>query len=871
MAELTPMMKQYFEIKNQYPDTLLFYRLGDFYELFFDDAKTASRELELVLTGRDCGQEERAPMCGVPFHAADTYIARLVSRGYKVAICEQTEDPAAAKGIVKRDVIRVVTPGTVTDSLMLDESKNNYLACVFCRDDGVGLGVCDISTSEVNVSQFTGSGCYSKCVDALARFSPSEMLMNSASVDCPQIKDYINRNSSLVASVMGDREFDFQKNAATVENHFKKSLSALGIEKNQLAVCALGTMLGYLYQNEKNSLENITELKIYSADKCLSLSAETRQNLELTETYRRREKKGSLLWVLDKTKTAMGKRKLRSWINQPLIDVSAITYRQNAVEELYADPVLLDRIFDELSGINDLERISTRIVYGNADPKEMTALAGALRAVPRLKNLLCGVKSNMLKKLASDIDPNEELASMIEAAIKTDAPRTVREGGIIKTGYNEELDSLREIVEGGVNFIKNIELQEQERTGIKKLKIGYNKVFGYYIEVLNTQKELVPENYIRKQTLTNCERYITPELKELEGKVLGARERIAKLEYDLFCEIRSFAALKQESLKITGDRISALDVICSLAKTASENSYSRPVVDNSDVIIIKDGRHPVVEKFLGGMPFVPNDVLLDSRENRTLIITGPNMAGKSTYMRQTALITLMAQMGSFVPASSATIGIVDSIFTRIGAADDLAAGQSTFMTEMSEVASILSSASSKSLIILDEIGRGTSTFDGMSIARAVLEYVNDKKKLGARTMFATHYHEITEIENELQGIKNYNTSVKKRGDDINFLRRIVRGRADGSYGIEVAKLAGIPGSIVKRARVILNELESGENAASPGAAGLLSANVSDEGFFGGLFENNNAAVLEELKNLDLNTFTPIEALTKLYELKNKIV
>ena len=871
MAELTPMMKQYFEIKDQYPDALLFYRLGDFYELFFDDAKTASRELELVLTGRDCGQEERAPMCGVPFHAADSYIAKLVSRGYKVAICEQTEDPALAKGIVKRDVIRVVTPGTVTESLMLDESKNNYLACVYFAEDGIGLGVCDISTGELNACSFTGEERVSKCVEALARFSPSEMLINEACVECGAIKKYINREQRLICSVKGDAEFELGKNTRVLEDHFKKSLSQLGVERMPHAVCALGSMLVYLYQNEKNSLSNVTEIKIYATEKYLSLNAETRANLELTETFRRREKKGSLLWTLDKTKTAMGKRRLRAWICQPLTDITAISYRQNAVEELYSDPVLTDRIFEALSFVNDLERVATRIVYGNADPRELLALAGALKAVPELKSLLKGAKSNMLKRIASEIDPNEELVETIESAIDENAPRTVREGGIIKKGFNDELDSLREIVDGGVNFLQNIERAEQERTGIKKLRIGYNKVFGYYIEVLNTYKDLVPENYIRKQTLTNCERYITPELKELESRVLGARERIAVLEYDLFCTVRSAAAVRQESLRLTGERISALDVLCSLATAARENGYTRPVVDNSDDIIIKDGRHPVVEKFLDGMPFVPNDVRLDCGDNRTLIITGPNMAGKSTYMRQTALIVLMAQMGSFVPASSATVGVVDSIFTRIGAADDLAAGQSTFMTEMSEVSSILALATGKSLIILDEIGRGTSTFDGMSIAKAVLEYVNDKKKLGARTMFATHYHELTDMENELDGVKNYNTSVKKRGDDISFLRRIVRGPADGSYGIEVAKLAGIPGSVVRRAKVILEELEGEGAPPAAKTSAPVSAGEPDEDFPGGLFTNNNSLVAEELKNLDLNTLTPIEALTKLYELKNRLV
>ncbi len=869
MAELTPMMQQYYKIKADYADALLFYRLGDFYELFFEDAKVASRELELVLTGRDCGQAERAPMCGVPFHSADTYIARLVAKGYKVAICEQTEDPATAKGIVRREVIRVVTPGTVTESLMLDEGKNNYLASVFCAPEGVGMCFCDVSTGELSVSEFTGADASAKAADELARFAPTELLTNAASVNSPEIKSFINRNQSLMASVKHDDAFDYKKNTAVAEKHFASTLADLGLQDRPLAVCAMGAALTYLYDAEKNDLANITEVHINNNEKRMALSAVTRANLELTETFRRREKKGSLLWVLDKTRTAMGKRKLRQWVCEPLTDVAGILQRQNAVEELVLDPVLRSQLSEALSAVSDLERVATRILYGTVNPKELKSLSAALKAIPALRELLGGVRSGMLRAICAGMDPDEALVDLLDRAIAEDPPFSVREGGMIRDGYNEELDSLREIVNGGAAFLEKIEREEQERTGIKKLKIGYNRVFGYYIEVLNTYKDLVPDNYIRKQTLTNCERYITPELKELESRVLGAQERIVKLEYALFCEIREFAAARQLALRQTGDRAAALDALCSLARVAEENGYVRPNVDLSDVIEIREGRHPVVEKFLEGLPFVPNDTSMNGSDSRTLIITGPNMAGKSTYMRQTALIVLLAQIGSFVPAASASIGVVDSIFTRIGAADDLAAGQSTFMTEMSEVASILANATARSLIILDEIGRGTSTFDGMSIARAVLEYVNDPKKIGAKTLFATHYHELTEIEKELAGVKNYNTSVKKRGEEITFLRRIVPGPADGSYGIEVAKLAGVPQSVVRRARVILEQLEAGEAVEAPKGAKAAPAEAQAPAM--DLFSGLNNAVIEELRALDLNTLTPIEALTKLFELKNKIV
>ena len=870
MAEYTPMMQQYFKIKELHKDAILFYRLGDFYEMFFDDAKTASRELELVLTGRDCGQEERAPMCGVPFHAAETYIARLVAKGYKVAICEQTQDPSQAKGIVTRDVIRIVTPGTVTDSIMLDETKNNYLAVVYKSEDKTGLCFCDISTAELVVSEYSDDKSGEKTVNELARFMPTELISNCEASDNKQIRTFVTRRSDIVASVRDNREFDFYNAKQIIEKHFALSLEELGIASYSFAVCALGCMLQYLFDTQKNGLENITELKIHSEEKYLALNAAARSNLELTETQRRRETKGSLLWVLDKTKTAMGKRLLRSWIEQPLVNVSSVVYRQNAVEELVCDNVRRSELMNILSGVNDLERIITRVVYGSANAKELRSLSQTLEKLPSVKALLADAGCNMLSDIFKETDILSDVCSLINEAIKDEPPFSVREGNMIKDGYNEELDELRSIVDGGKDYLARIELEEQEKTGIKKLKIGYNRVFGYYIEVLNSFKELVPETYIRKQTLSNCERYITPELKELESKVLGAQERIAKLEYEIFSFVRETVANEQMRIRATANACAKLDVLCSLAYVAQANSYVRPVVDNSDVIDITNGRHPVVEKFLDGAPFVPNDTMLDSDENRTAIITGPNMAGKSTYMRQTALIVLMAQMGSFVPASRATIGIVDSIFTRVGASDDLVAGQSTFMTEMSETASILASATSKSLIILDEIGRGTSTFDGMSIARAVLEFVTDKKKIGAKTLFATHYHELTEMENEMDGIKNYNTSVKKRGEDITFLRRIVRGPADGSYGIEVAKLSGVPQSVVNRAKVILAGLESGDKVEIPVKMQKTVKEEPDEmqmGLFGGV----NDAVLEEIRQMDVNTLTPIEALTKLYEIKNRIV
>lgn len=866
MAQFTPMMQQYFKVKEKYPDSILFYRLGDFYEMFFEDAKTASRELELVLTGRDCGQEERAPMCGIPFHAAEGYIAKLVSKGYKVAIAEQMEDPATAKGIVTRDVIRVHTPGTVIESNMLDEGKNNYLGCIVGAKDRYGVCFADISTGIIHTAMFSGRNSDEKVINELARFSPAEILYNSFVASPGTLRDYITKRMEVVAEMLGDGDTDYAKCKAVVESHFEKPLIELSLDDKDMAVCALGAAMSYLADVQKHSLANITEVDVFNNEKFMNLDAAARSNLELCETQRRREKKGSLLWVLDKTKTPMGKRLIRTWIEQPLLSVTAIIARQNSVRELTEETQIRDDAVEMLSGVSDIERILTRVVYGTANAKELKALSITLAKIPAVKNLLDGSRSKLLNEIYSELDSLEDIRNLIDSAICDDPPFTVREGKMIKNGFNAELDSLRDIVSGGKEFLAKIEESEQEKTGIKKLKIGYNRVFGYYIEILNSYKELVPETYIRKQTLANCERYITPELKELESKVLGAQERIVNLEYEIFVSIRNKVGEAQVRMRQTADALARLDVLCSFARVAVENGYECPEVDSSDIVDIKDGRHPVVEKFLSGAPFVPNDTLLDCADNRTAIITGPNMAGKSTYMRQVAIIVLMAQIGSFVPAKSARIGIVDSIFTRVGASDDLSAGQSTFMLEMSEVSSILKNATSKSLIILDEIGRGTSTYDGMSIARAVLEYVTDKKKLGAKTLFATHYHELTELEETMNGVKNYNTSVKKRGDEITFLRRIVKGGADGSYGIEVAHLAGIPKTVVARAREILKELEENGNAPIVYTKTKEEKDDFQISFASGI----NDDVINELKMLDVNTLTPIEALTKLYEIKQKI-
>lgn len=866
MAKLSPMMEQYFQIKQNYPETLLFFRLGDFYEMFFDDAKIASKELELVLTGRDCGQEERAPMCGVPFHSADSYIAKLVSRGYKVAICEQVEDPATAKGIVKRDVVRIVTPGTVIESNMLDESKNNYLASVFMTDKSCGMSFIDISTGEVHLDSVCEGDAISHVLNRLGTYSPSEVILNKYASSVKSISDFIKNRRSVDYQIVSEKSYDINELQREIFSHISDDESKRAeFNKNEALLYSFGVALNYLKGVQKNDLENINDVDFYNENSFLTLDLTARRNLELTETQIRREKRGSLLWVLDHTKTAMGKRLMRSWVEQPLINYSTIILRQNAVEELTSDTILLDSLKEYLSEMFDLERIMTRIVYGSANAKELKTLSLTINQLHSIKSSLVNSKSKMLSGIYDDIDLLEDINELITTAICDDPPLTVREGGMICDGYNTELDSLRDIVNNGKGYLTSVEQSEQEKTGIKKLKIGYNRVFGYYIEVTNSFKDLVPDHYIRKQTLSNCERYITQELKELESKVLGAQERIVRIEFELFSAIREQIASQLERVRKTARAVANLDALCSLAYTAVNNNYTRPVVDTSDEIIIENGRHPVVELMLQGAPFVPNDTQLDCNKNRIAIITGPNMAGKSTYMRQVAVIVLMAQIGSFVPADSAKIGIVDRIFTRVGASDDLSAGQSTFMLEMTEVADILNNATSKSLIVFDEIGRGTSTYDGMSIARAVLEYTADKKKIGAKTLFATHYHELTELEETVDGVNNYNTSVKKRGDDITFLRRIVKGAADGSYGVEVAKLAGVPKAVVENAKKILKSLE-GQAPVNAVKQVNTEPEVEDElqlSFTSGARES----IVEKLKAIDVNTLTPIEAMQVLYELQ----
>ena len=854
------MMKQYFKIKEQNKDSILFFRLGDFYEMFYDDAKIASKELELTLTGRDCGQAERAPMCGVPFHSCEGYIARLVAKGYKVAICEQTEDPATAKGLVKRDIIRVITPGTVMESSMLDEGRNNYICCMFSDSKKIGLCFCDISTGELYATEISGSDSVNSLTSQLASYNPREILIGGDIVKIKSLPAFIKSKLSAGVEMLRDESFDNKVCAEIVKAQFGEEMQC--ISDSQVLISAIGALINYLKETQKNGLERINKIELYSDKQFMNLDYNTQRNLELTATMLNKEKRGSLLWVLDKTKTAMGKRLIRSWLEHPLLNVSAINNRQSAVEELVNNNMLRLDIMDALSGIFDIERLMTRIVYGSANGRELRSLAAALQKLPQLSELVADCSAKYLKKVYKEIDLLEDIYNLINSAIVEEPPFSVREGGMIKKGYNPDLDILLTDMNDSKGILARIEAEQREKTGIPKLRVGYNKVFGYYIEVTNSYKDLVPETYIRKQTLTNCERYITQDLKDIEGRILGAKDRSVAMEYTLFDNVRKTVANNLERIQKTAKAIAVLDVLVSLANVAADNRYVRPEVNLSTVIRLKDSRHPVVEALLNDTPFVPNDVYLDSAGERVAIITGPNMAGKSTYMRQVALIVLMAQMGSFVPASSATIGVVDSIFTRVGASDDLASGQSTFMVEMSEVANIVKSATSKSLLILDEIGRGTSTFDGMSIARAVLEYCADRKKLGAKTLFATHYHELTVMQDLLDGVKNYSIAVKKRGDDITFLRRIIPGGADDSFGIEVAKLAGLPNSIINRAKEILKELESGSNAPT-----VIKEKSEDMQM--SLISNDNA-VVERLSEVDLNTLTPIEAINLLYELKGMI-
>ena len=868
MAELSPMMRQYLEIKKNYEDTILMFRLGDFYEMFFEDAKTVSRELELVLTGRDCGLEERAPMCGVPFHSVDSYLARLIAKGYKVAICEQMEDPSTAKGIVRRDVVRIVTPGTVIESNMLDETQNNFLCSIFFRDGAAGVCFADVSTGAMHLTDIDGKMCENKIINELARFMPSEIIFNREASSLKAVKAFINDKCSALVETFEEDYCLLNEASAAICSQFGCNIPddvAHGISAQ--SIMSAGICLKYLREVQRTELSNIRSLDYYSESGFMKLDLAARRSLELTRTMRSNDKRGSLLWTLDKTCTAMGKREIREWLDRPLTNPAKIIGRHNAVDELTQDAMLCGNIAASLSGINDIERLITRISYGTANAKELRALSAAIDRLPDVKANISQCRSALLTEIRTSIDTLDDISSLINTAIVDEPPFTVREGGMVRDGFNAELDELRAIVNDGKGFLANIQQREQDRTGIKKLKIGYNRVFGYYIEVSNSFKELVPEDYIRKQTLANCERYITQELKELEAKVLGAQGRIVQLEYEIFSQVRNKTAAELGRIQRTANAVARLDVLRSFAASALENGYVRPEITDSSTLKITDGRHPVVEKMLGGMPFVPNDTELDCEGNRCAIITGPNMAGKSTYMRQIAIIVIMAQAGSFVPARSAVIPIVDSVFTRVGASDDLSGGQSTFMVEMSEVASILKNATSKSLIIFDEIGRGTSTYDGMSIARAVLEYAADKKKLGAKTLFATHYHELTELENTVDGVKNYNISVKKRGDDITFLRRIVRGCADGSYGIEVAKLAGVPDSVVKRARQVLSQLESDEPRSA--SAPNYFSSVDDNDMQLSFASNAGSEIVDELKTLDINTLTPIEAMSVLYKFVQK--
>ncbi len=866
MADYSPMMRQYFDIKEGYPNTLLFFRLGDFYELFFTDAKIASKELELTLTGRDCGQEDRAPMCGVPFHSAESYIARLVAKGYKVAICEQTEEPTKGKGIVKREVVRVITPGTVLESSMLDESKNNFICSIFYDDDSVGLTFSDVSTGELLCTQSSfdkKEKLYQFVINELSRFSPKEILLNPEALSLKGLDSFIKERLSASVECVDDISLELA-NANVSAQFSDKYLEEEAVLNFSYIVMSLSSLFDYLKKTQMIGLERITKLQMYSEKKTVGIDINTRRNLELTETMRNKEKRGSLLWVLDKTKTAMGKRLIRNWIEQPLLNPATIAQRHNAVEELFNDKILSDNLAEALSGIYDIERIMTRIVYGSANGRELRFLCSVAKLLPKLRELIAPSRSSLLKQIHQNIDELEDLCELIDTSIVDEPPFSIREGGIIRDGYNKELDEIRHDMRGGKTIIAEIENSEKEKTGITKLKISYNRVFGYYLEVSNSFKNLVPDHYIRKQTLTNCERYITDELKQLEGRILGAQERATSLESILFEQIRKQIASNLERVQTTAKALSVLDVLNSFATVSYANSYVRPNILSNGRLYIKDGRHPVVEALLRDNPFVPNDTDMDMSDSRISVITGPNMAGKSTFMRQVAVIVIMAQMGCFVPAESASISIIDNIFTRVGASDDLAAGQSTFMIEMTELADILKNATKDSLVILDEIGRGTSTFDGMSIARAVLEYIHNKKKIGAKTLFATHYHEMTDLENSLEGIKNYNVAVKRKGDDITFLRKIIRGGCDDSYGIQVAKLAGVPQKVIERAKDILKSLEEGE--AVKNDAGRKNNDIPLQF----TLDTVDNAVIGKIRSLDVNTLTPMECMNTLFELSNML-
>ncbi len=878
MAELTPMMKQYLQTKEEYKDCILFYRLGDFYEMFFEDAIVTSKELELTLTGKSCGLEERAPMCGVPHHAVDGYLNKLVSKGYKVAICEQVEDPKTTKGIVKREVIRVVTPGTNLNTQAMEDNKNNYLMCIAYFDEQIGISIADVTTGDYYLTEVADKR---QLMDEIIKYSPAEIICNDAFlVSGIQLEELRNRLGICINS-LEPHYFDEEQCKNILLKHFHVlSLKGIGIEEFPIGTIAAGALMHYLYDTQKNTLDHLTHIYPYLTSKYMLLDSSTRRNLELCETLRDKQKKGSLLGVLDKTKTAMGGRLMRKYIEQPLIDKEKITERLDAVEEFCKNPCERDEIREYLNPVYDLERLIGKISFHTVNPRDMLALANSLRMMPPIKTIASGLQSKALLKIGEKIDALEDICALIDESIMEEPPITIREGGIIKDGYDADIDTLRHAKTEGKNWLAALEAEDRERTGIKNLRIKYNKVFGYYFEVTNSFKDMVPQDFIRKQTLTNAERYTTQRLKELEDTILNAEDKLVTLEYDKFCEIRDYIARQLERIQKTAREIAKLDVFSSFSLVAEQNHYIRPALNEKGNINIKDGRHPVVEKMIEHDMFISNDTFLDNGKNCVSIITGPNMAGKSTYMRQSALIVLMAQIGSFVPAAKANIGIVDRIFTRVGASDDLASGQSTFMVEMNEVANILRNATANSLLILDEIGRGTSTFDGLSIAWSVIEFISNNKILGAKTLFATHYHELTELEGKINNVNNYCIAVKEKGDDIVFLRKIIKGGADKSYGIQVAKLAGVPDMVIDRAKEILAELidkdimEKVQNIAVPQkndskvkTEAISEMELNQMSLFDTVKDED---VIEELKNIDIATLTPLDALNTLYRLQSKL-
>ena len=862
LTNATPMMKQYLEVKEQYADFILMYRLGDFYECFFEDAIIASRELELTLTGRDCGEGKRAAMCGVPFHKADVYVGRLVERGIKVAICEQVSDPKESQGLVKREVTRVVTPGTVTDASLLSEGKNNFLMSICYSGDIAGVATADISTGEISATYLSGKDLNLLLKNEIGAYQPSEIIVNRKSGEISDISGFAKERFSCLITDNLSRLFTYEKSKELARRHFKDAADKLTESEMLMAV---GALLGYIEETQKTDISFAKEINVYTRGQYLDIDLNTIRNLELVDAMRTKSKRGSLLWVLDKTKTAMGARLLNSWLLRPLIDPVKISHRQGAVKDIYTDRRRRDELAELLSSMLDIERLTAKAVYGTANARDLKAIGESIKHLPEIKALISTFSSPHLKEITKGLDTLDDIFELINNAIDDNPPLTIREGGMIKKGFNADVDYYRSIKDGGQDIMASIEQRERDSTGIKTLKVAYNKVFGYYIEVSKSFIDQVPGRFVRKQTLTNCERYITQELKEMENTIFNADEKLVTLEYQLFDSLRCFVAENRERIRKTASLIAEIDVFRSLAEVASKNNYVCPEVDMSTEIIIKDGRHPVVEKFVTDSYFVPNDTTLDTSANKIMIITGPNMAGKSTYMRQVAIITVMAQIGSFVPAREARIGIVDKLFTRVGASDDLASGQSTFMLEMTEVAAILKNATSRSLIIYDEVGRGTSTYDGMSIARAVVEYTYSKK-IGAKTLFATHYHELTDMEDSFQGIVNYNIAAKKRGDSITFLRKIVRGGTDDSYGIEVAKLAGVPGEVVKRAREILSEIEGDRPVQK------VQKREEPIGFdlFSGITQSKESEAADRIRGVDINTLTPIEAINILFELKKML-